>query len=166
VQLSRAQSAPRYARDISGGRLLLSDARTLSLFVNETRYRTFERLLGLPRDQANLATAIVLLATVEAIRKKTARMRAVPGPSFGDFALGTAAFKEVILGPPKPGVTEVPLFSGLVAIAAGGTLIVAIGKSTNGLRSASRAFVGRYGHHARRARSAFAGGARRLRTRG
>jgi hypothetical protein len=166
VQLDRAPAAPRYTRDVTGGRLLVSDVRTLSLFVNEARYRTFERVLGLPRDQANLATAIVLLATLEAIRERTTRMRAVPGPSFGELALGTAAFKEVILGPPKPGAPEVPLFSGLVAIAAGGTLIVAIGKSTNGLRSASRAFVGRYGHHARRARSAVAGGARRLRIRG
>jgi hypothetical protein len=166
VQLNRAPSAPRYTRDVTGGRLLLSDVRTLSLFVNEARYRTFERLLGLPRDQANLATAIVLLATIEAIREKTAGLRAVPGPSFGELAFGTAAFKEVILGPPKPGAPEVPLFSGLVAIAAGGTLIVAIGKSANGLRLASRAFVGRYGHHARRAGGAVAGRARRLGTRG
>ena len=100
MQLNRASSAPRYRRDVTGGRLLASDVRTLSLFVNEARYRTFERLLGLPRDQANLATAIALLAALEAIRERTARMRDVPGPSFGELAFGTAAFKEVILGPP------------------------------------------------------------------
>ena len=37
---------PRYAGGASGGRLLFSDMRTLSLFVNEARYRAFERVLG------------------------------------------------------------------------------------------------------------------------
>jgi hypothetical protein len=143
----------------------MSDARTLSLFANEARHRAFERVLGLPRDQANLATAIAILATAEAVRARTARLR-VSGPSFGELAFGSAAFRELILGPPKLGAPPMPLFTGLVAIAAGGTLVLALERSSRGVRAATRGFFRRYGNHARRARGAITDGTRRLASRG
>jgi len=156
-----SMDAPRYKRGVSGGRLLLSDLRTLRLFANEARYRGFERTLGLPRDQANLATAVALLAVIEAARQRATRFH-VPAPTLSGFAFGNAALREVILGPPKPGAPPVPVFSGLLAIAAGGTVVVAAGKSLGGVRGAARAFAHRYGHHARTARGTIAGKARRL----
>lgn len=159
---TRIPEPSRYGRGISGGRLLVGDLRTISMFVNEGRYRAFERVLGLPRDEANLATAVAILAMAEAMRLRAGRLR-LPLPSFGELAFGSAAFKEAMLGPPKPGAPAVPMFSGLVAIAAAGTLVAGAGKSLHGARAASHAFVHRYGHRARRARGAIAGRARRLR---
>ena len=159
---TRTSQPSRYGGGLSGGRLLVGDLRTISMFVNESRYRAFERVLGLPREEANLATAVAILATAEAMRVRGGRLR-LPVPSFGELAFGSAAFKEAILGPPKPGAPAVPMFSGLVAIAAAGTLAAAAGKSLHGMRTASHAFVNRYGQHARRARGAIAGRARRLR---
>lgn len=166
MHLNRSSSAgstggPRYGGGASGGRLLVSDARTLSLFVNEGRYRAFERVLGLPRDQANLATAVMMVATVDAARRTRGRLK-LPGPSFGDFVFANAALRELILGPPKPGAPQVPVFGGLLAVAAGGTIILALGGSLDGVRAAARGFVRRYGRHVRRARGAVTGGARRL----
>lgn len=154
-------SSVRQTNSLGGGTLLWSDMRTLSLFVNEARYRTLQRVLGLPRDQANLATAIAILAMAQAVRASAGRL-SFPGPSFGELALGSAAFKELIVGPPKPGTPPVPMFTGLVAVAAGGTLVVALAKSSRGVSAASRAFVHRYGPQARRVRGAISGRARRL----
>jgi hypothetical protein len=159
---TRISQPSRYGGGLSGGRLLVGDLRTLSMFVNESRYRAFERVLGLPREEANLATAVAILTVAEAMRVRAGRLR-LPVPSFGELAFGSAAFKEAILGPPKPGAPAVPMFSGLVAIAAAGTLAAAAGKSLHGMRTASHAFVNRYGQHARRARGAIAGRARRVR---
>ena len=155
----------RYGKGLAGGRLLLSDVRTLSLFVNEARYRSLHRMLGLPRDQANLASAIALLALAEATRESAERLH-IPGPSFGELAFGSAAFKELILGPPKSGAPPMPMFTGLVAIAAGGSVAAALAKSSSGLRAATRGFVHRYGRHAQQVRGAISSQARRLDPRG
>jgi hypothetical protein len=150
----------RHTNGLGGGTLLVSDLRTLALFVNEARYRTLQRVLGLPRDQANLATAIAVVAIAGTVRERAGGLR-IPGPSFGQLAFGSAALKELILGPPKPGTPPVPMFTGLVAVAAGGTLVVALAKSSRGVSAASRAFVRRYGPQARRVRGAISGRARR-----
>ena len=152
---------PRYATGASGGRLLVSDVRTLSLFVNEARYRGFERVLGLRRDQANLATAVAVIATAEAAHRGRVRLK-LPAPSVGAFVFANAGLRELILGPPKPGAPEVPVFGGMLAVAAGGTLIIALGGSLDGVRAAALVFVRRYGRQVRRARGAITAGTPRL----
>lgn len=135
------------------------------MLLNEGRYRTFERVVGLPRDQANLATLVAVLALGHATGQRLRGLRLAP-PSFPEVAFGSAALRELMLGPPKPGVPNAPAFSGLAVIAVGAAAAIAISKSTQGIRGASRAFIGRYGHRARRARGAITDRARQLTARG
>ena len=133
------------------------------MLLNEGRYRAFERLLGLRRDQANLATLVLATALAETMRQRLQRMRVGP-PSFAGVAFGSAAMRELMLGPAQQGVPNTPVFSGLALVAVGGTALVAVTKSTKGVRAASQAFVRRYGHRAERARGAIRDRARRLTT--
>lgn len=135
------------------------------MLLNEGRYRALERLLGLPRDQANLATLVAVMALGHVTGRRLRRLR-LASPSFPEVAFGSAAIRELMLGPPKPGVPNAPAFSGLAVIAVGGAAAVAITKSTQGIRGASRAFIRRYGYRARRARGAITDRARQLTARG
>jgi hypothetical protein len=155
--------------DRAGGRvasrnLLRSDLGALYMLLNESRYRALERLLGLRRDQATLATLVLAAALAETTRGRLRRLRIAP-PSFAGVAFGSAALRELTFGPPKPGVPTTPVFSGLAVVVIGGTAGIAITKSTGGIRAASRAFVRRYGHRAERARGAIRNRVRQLTTR-
>ncbi len=150
---------PRHGGDDPGGDCSSRTPEPCAV-RNEGRYRTFERVLGLARDQANLATVVMMIAAVDAARRSCAPLKLAP--SVGGLVFANAALRERSLLPRQPGAPEVPACGGLLAVAAGGTIILALGGSLDGVRAAVRGFVGRYGHHVRRARGVVTGGARRL----
>jgi hypothetical protein len=146
-------------RDEYGGvRLLASDVRTVFLLANEARYRTIERVLGVPREQANLASLIVLLVAAEAAQIRAERvMRSPSTPHFADFALGAAGLREVIYGIAGTDSRETPLFGTLALIAVLGGLATPIAEaSASAIKTAYRdvrqVFGQRYGHLVRRGR--------------
>ena len=121
-----------------GSRLLVTDFRVASLLLNEARYRTFERLFGIPRNQANLATLIAAVVLAEAAHDKLERLRRVPPPTPAELALGGAVFRELVLGPPTAARPVVPGFTLLAAFAvAGGFVAPALARSAHAVRAAS-----------------------------
>src|SRR5690242_11206986 len=79
----------------AGIRLLLGDARVAGVVLNETRYRAFERVLGVPRDQANAATAVAALMIAEMLYETSKRVARGPTlPSAGDSMLGLGFVRE------------------------------------------------------------------------
>jgi hypothetical protein len=133
--------------EITGANLLLADLRTVVMLANDVRYRTLERLFGLPRAQANVATLVAIVAVAEAARAKLGRLAWAPAPSAGDLALGTATVRHLMLGPAADSAPTIPMFGALAAIAAGGTVVIpAAVRSVRGARSAARevgSFFGR-----------------------
>jgi hypothetical protein len=139
--------------EITGANLLLADLRTVFMLANDARYRTLERVFGLPRPQANIATLVATMVLAEAAHAKLGRLLRAPAPSPGELALGTATVRYLMLGPASDAAPAIPMFGALAAIAAGGTVVIpAAVKSVRGIRSAARemgSFFGRrYGHHA------------------
>jgi len=134
--------------DFGGGRLLLTDMRVAWLLLNEARYRAIERLFGLPRDQANLATLIALLVLAQAVHEKAAPvLRAPPAPSAADAALGAAALRELFYDVAGPSSRETPLFATLVTIAVlGGLARPVVRASVHAIRGSSHASVARFRH--------------------
>jgi hypothetical protein len=138
--------------NVGGGRLLVSDIRVGFMVLNEARYRTFERLFGVQRDEANLLTAVALLTAAEAAHERIEQMLSGPAwPSAGATALGLGVGRELLQEVAGPASRETPLFGSLVTIAVlGGALRPAIKASAHGVAGASRrlsvAFHHRYGH--------------------
>ena len=123
---------------VGGARLLVTDLRVGFLLLNEARYRTFERLFGLPRDQANLATLVAAVALAEAAHDKVGWLLQARTLAPAELALGGAVFKELVLGPPKPGRPETPGLALLAAFAlAGGFVAPALVRSARSVRAAT-----------------------------
>ena len=134
-----------------GANLAIADLRTLLMLANEARYRTLERLFGLPRNQVNIATLVGTVVLAEAAHAKLRPLLRGPAPSPGDLALGTATVRYLMLGPAGDSAPGIPMFGALAAIAAGGTFVIpAAVKSVHGVRTAVREFGSffsrRYGH--------------------
>jgi hypothetical protein len=141
--------------EVTGANLLLADLRTMFILANEARYRTFERVLGLPRSQANIATFVATVMLAEAAHARLQRLLSATAPSPGDLALGTATVRYLMLGSAEGSAPPVPMFGALAAIAAGGTVVIpAAVKSVRGVRAAAREvgsfFSRRYGHRVSR----------------
>ena len=140
------------AKAFRGRRLLASDLRVAFLLANEARYRTVERLLGVPRDQANFVTVIGLLVLADAVHEHAARALSAPGgPAPADAVLGSLTLRELLYGLGGPSSRDTPLFGTLITIGViGGLIRPAVGKSIHGIRSSSQrmqvAFHQRYGH--------------------
>jgi hypothetical protein len=126
--------------------------RVAFLLANEARYRALQRVLGVSREQANLATAVVALIVAEAARDKARQLLFAPGgPTLGDVALAGATAREVILGAAGPTARDTPLFVTLVTIAVlGGLARPVIEDSVRDFKAAShrlhQSFLHRYGH--------------------
>ena len=104
--------------DLGGARLLLSDLRTAFLLANEARYRTIERVFGVPRDQANLVTLIGAVTLAAAVRDKVELMVTGPGgPTRGDALIGANVLKDLVYAIGGPSTRDTPLFGTLVATA-------------------------------------------------
>jgi hypothetical protein len=140
-------------REVGGASLLFADLRTLFILANEGRCRALDRLFGLPRGDANVLTLIGTVMLAEAAHAKLGRLLHAPAPSPGDMALGTATVKELMLGPAGGSAPGVPMFGALLALVAGGTVVIpATVKTVRGVRTAIRdagSFLShRYRHHA------------------
>lgn len=148
--------------DIAGIRLLASDLTTVTLLFNEARYRTLERVFGIPREQVNAATLVLLLAFAAGMRERSLNAataaRSAPGKlTATDIALGAGVMREGLHGIAGPSFDKEPLFGTLLAIAALAHIsrpIVA--RSLNAVHArthqARLAFDHRYGHLIRRHR--------------
>jgi hypothetical protein len=108
------------------------------MLLNEGRHRTFERLLGLPREETNIATVIATLALAEAAHDRYRRLTSATAPSPGDVALGTAAVRQLILGSRSSATPDLPVFAALAALALGGRVVIpAAVKSVQGVATAA-----------------------------
>jgi hypothetical protein len=142
--------------DVEGIRLLASDATTLALLLNEARYRTMERVFGLSREQANLATIVLLLGVTAATRESAIKaMKAPGGPTVPDVALGIGIMREALQGVAGPSFDKTPLFGTLLTLAALAHISRPVASRTmhvvhSRTHRARLAFEHRYGHHVRR----------------
>ena len=136
-----AVAAPPRPERIGGGRLLAADMRVGFMLLNEGRHRVFERVLGLSREQTNIATVIAMLMAAEAAHTQYRRVIAAPKPSLGELAFGTAAVRQVMLGPESTAVADLGVFAALgTFVLAGRVVIPTAVKSVHGLRTAAREF--------------------------
>jgi hypothetical protein len=103
--------------------LFLSDTRLALHILNHLRYQALERLLGVPRGQANLVTAVLALTATEAAVETTRRIVRAPLPvSGGDAAAGAFLIRAAGLGLAGPGGRNIPGFGALVTFAVLGGL--------------------------------------------
>ena len=132
--------------------MFLSDMRLAFLVANEVRHRVIERLFHVPRDQANLATFVGLLALAEGVGANAQHLRAsARSPSTADNVIGAAAVSELLSAIAGPSSRDAPWVGGLLAIAAVGAVARAtVGKSARGVWGSSHkldlAFHHRYGY--------------------
>jgi hypothetical protein len=147
--------------EVAGIRLLASDVTTVTLLLNEARYRTLERVLGVPREQANLATLVLLLAFLATTRERTAQaLKAPTGPSATDMALTAGVMRAALHGVAGPSFDRTPLFGTLIVVAALAHISrPAVSRSISAVHArthrARLAFDHRYGHLVRRHRARF-----------
>jgi len=144
--------AAGHPKGSSSGQLLLADAKMASLLANESRYRATERLFGVRREDANLATAIALLTLANAAYERAQRVKPPqPSTAAANWAIGLGVLRESIYGVAGPTSRDTPLAGTLIAIAIlGGLAGPPVVRSMRNIRSSSRrlksTFRGRYGH--------------------
>jgi len=98
--------------------LLAADVRMAFILVNRARYWTFERVLGVGHDEANIATLIAVLAVAEAGLAQASGLRRRVRPLVAsDVAWGSAAVRESIYGVAGKSSRETPLAATLVTLA-------------------------------------------------
>jgi hypothetical protein len=142
--------------DVEGIRLLTSDLTTLALLLNEARYRTMQRVFGLSREQANVATVVLLLAATAATHEKAMKAVKAPGGlTVPDVALTVGVAREAMHGVAGPSFDKVPLFGTLLALAALAHISrPVVSRTTHAIHTRTHkallAFEHRYGHHVRR----------------
>jgi hypothetical protein len=134
--------------DVHGARLLVSDVRVAFLLLNEARYRTLTRLLGIPRDQANVATFIGALIALEGAQRA---IKTPSGPSRADVLLGAGAAREALRGVAGRPAGDAPLIGTLLMIAIIGKPVrEAVVEGMHGARGSMRktnvGFRRRYGY--------------------
>ena len=138
--------------DLPGGTtMLLVDLRGTLMLLNEARYRSIEKVFGVPRDQVNVTTAILALLVAEAIHTQAQKVRPSRRPSVADFAIGVGGLRESIYGVAGPASRDTPLVGSLIALAVlGGLVRPPVIRSFRGIKTSSRRmhtmFLGRYGH--------------------
>jgi hypothetical protein len=129
--------APARPERIGGARLLGADLRVGFMLMNEGRHRTFERGLGLSRNQTNLATAVLVLVLADAAHDQYRRVMDATAPSPGDVALATAAVRQLMLGSTSTATPDLAVFGALAAFALGGRIAIpAATKSVRGVATA------------------------------
>jgi hypothetical protein len=137
----------RLAADEAGVKLLIGDLRVAYLLLNEARYRTLERVLGVSREQANAITLIALLVLAEGARGHVERLSAVEPPDWPDALLGATALREAVYGVGGATAEQTRMFGVLIAIAVVGRLSgPAIRRAIRGARTESQQFRANFGH--------------------
>ena len=144
-------AAPVRADPAGGTAMLVVDLWSTLMLLNEARYRTVERVFGVPRDQVNLTTAIVALVLAQRMQTRAERLKPSRGPSVADFAIGVGGLRESIYSVAGPASRDTPLVGTLIALAVlGGLVRPPVARSIRGVKSSSRRmhtmFLGRYGH--------------------
>lgn len=106
-------------RPPTGGNLLLADLRVAFELINHARYQALERILGVPRDQANVATVVIALIASEAAHARyQSLVGGPPVPAAVDLAMGAAAARELfsrLTGLPPE---DTPVLGAVLAFAA------------------------------------------------
>jgi hypothetical protein len=135
-----------------GARLLAADIRIASLFADEARRRTMQRVFGIPRgDKSGLATLIALVALGETLRRRTEGISAPSTPTVPGVVVGVSLVRELAYDIAGPWSRESPYFGTLLALALiGGTARMAVRGSAHQVRALSHKgiaeFEHRYGH--------------------
>jgi hypothetical protein len=135
-----------------GGRLLLTDSRIALLLCDEARHQGIERLFGLPRNQANLATFVAALALAQAAQDGLRRLAAPGGkPTLADGVIGVSMVRELLGRAAGPSSRETPLVGTLITIAFLGAGARAVARRTghavrSGTHRADLGFRHRYGY--------------------
>ena len=113
--------------------LFLTDSRLALGVLNHLRYDALNRAFGVSRDQANVLTAVLLLAAADGVydaaRRVTGMRLRVSGT---DAAVGAIALRDAALGVAGPSSRQIPRFGTLVAFAVLG------GLAAPGLRRAAQ----------------------------
>src|SRR5436309_4027895 len=114
-------SVPLRGSGVSGGRLLATDVRVAALLLNDARYRAFQRLFAIDRDQVNLVTFIALLVLAQKTEATSHRIRSQRGPTMAEDFMGFAVVREALRRVAGPS-SDTPLLGTLLAVAViGGT---------------------------------------------
>ena len=137
----------------TGPMRLESDLRIAFLVLNHARYRVMQDVFGLPRDQVNLASLVLLGMAGGTASARVRRMLsgpALPGPN--DTMFGIAAVREVVQSIAGPASRDASMFGTLVAIAAAGGVVIPVARRSvraveHGSHRLERAFMHRYGVH-------------------
>jgi hypothetical protein len=135
-----------------GAHLLTSDLRVAYLLIDEARYRSVARLLGVDREGSSLVTIVALGLLATAARNAARKLVGVPdSASAADPAIAVAVAREAVRGLGGAALAGAPYFATLVVLAvARSSLRPALGASSRGVRSASHwartGFDHRYGH--------------------
>ena len=134
--------------ELGGASLLRSDLRVALLLANEARYRTIERVFGVPRDQANLVTLIGAVTLAAAVHDKVKLMITGPGgPTRGEALIGANALKDLVYAIGGPSARDTPLLGTLVATAViGGLARPAVRGSVKEIKAFSHGIKGSFGH--------------------
>jgi hypothetical protein len=105
-----------------GAGLLAADARVASLFADEARRRTMQRLFGIPKaDKSGLATLIALLTLVEGTQRRMEGVKRPSPPTPIGVMFGIGLVKEGAYAIAGPWARESPYFGTLLAFALIGT---------------------------------------------
>ncbi len=139
---------------VGGARLLGSDITLGFILLNEARYRAFE-LVGVPRDQANLATFVAILMAADRLEAAQRALQSPPRPSRADAILGLAAGNEALKAIGGAPMRQHPLLGPLVGFALlSATARPVLQRSMHGIRTATHdlrlSYRHRYGHRAPR----------------
>jgi hypothetical protein len=124
--------------------------------LNEARYRAMERVFGLSREQANLATMVLLLGVTAATRDGAIKaLKAPGGPTVPDVAIAMGISREALHVVAGPSFDKVPLFGTLITLAALAHISrPVVSRTTHAIHTRTHkallAFEHRYGHHVRR----------------
>jgi hypothetical protein len=116
--LPEAQRTQRSMSSGAGRQLFASDVEVAFALLNEARYRTLQRVFGVSRTEANLATAIGALVLLEAAHLQWKRMMRGPSmPATADMFLGTATLREGLSGIAGASPTDAPTLGTLLMLA-------------------------------------------------
>lgn len=147
VSVIAQPSIPVRATGVSGGRLLATDLRIATFVVNDARYRLFQRLFAVERNQVNLITLVALVIMAERAQTTGRKLRGQRGPTMAENFMGFGIVREALCHVAGPEARDTPLLSALLAIAVIG------GAARSGLRGlrgsghqADVAFHHRYGY--------------------
>src|SRR4051794_4144307 len=111
------------AEEMSAAQVFGSDVVMSLGVLNEARYWTMRRYFGVSRTQANLLTAVVVLAAAAAASPAVRHVVREPlGVSGADVTMGGLVVREVAYSIAGPGARNVPFIGALATAAVIGNL--------------------------------------------